>query len=121
MAGQKHQIESVEIPQSKKRTRATNAPQQCEVDDEVLQETMLRILQNRKQGATCCPSEIPRSLPLADWRAWMEPTRRVAQRLAREGVIDILQRGAIVPDLDSIRGPIRLRLRPPPAPSASGT
>jgi hypothetical protein len=90
-AGYKRRLKSgIEKSESKKKRSDEAAPLR-EVDDDVLRETMLRILEKRKQGATCCPSEIPRSLPLADWRAWMEPTRRVAQRLAREGLIDILQ------------------------------
>jgi hypothetical protein len=81
-------------------------------NEHLIEVRIIEILHKRKSNATCCPSEIPRSLQLNDWRAWMEKTREVAFRLSRAGVIDILQRGEVVPDLDNIRGPIRLRLRP---------
>lgn len=40
----------------------------------------------------------------------MEATREAARRLAREGTIDICQKGQAV-DPESFKGPIRLRLR----------
>ena len=96
-------------PSEARQSEAT--PQHAGVDEAVLEATMLSILERRKPGATCCPSEVPRALPIADWRAWMEATRRVARRLARDGVVEILQRGSPVRDADNVRGPIRLRLR----------
>jgi len=45
-----------------------------------------------------------------DWRPLMEVTRAVADRLARQGVLEITQRGVrVVPG--EYKGPIRLRLR----------
>ena len=106
--------DSLGVPLSKqaKRTdRDIRIASSEQIDDKLLEVTMLNILEKRKAGATCCPSEIPRSLPLADWRGLMDRTREVALRLARDGVIDILQRGEVLQDLQNIRGPIRLRLR----------
>ena len=40
----------------------------------------------------------------------MEPTRKVARGLAREGKVEILQKGKRVADIDNFKGPIRLRL-----------
>ena len=42
----------------------------------------------------------------------MEATRAVAVALAQEGIIDILAKGTVlVPGVDAIKGPIRLRLK----------
>jgi hypothetical protein len=64
----------------------------------LIEATILSILRRRKACSTCCPSEIPRSDSMSSaaaaaggWRALMEPTRRVALRLWREGLLDILQ------------------------------
>ena len=67
---------------------------------------------HRANGGTLCPSEVPRlSLKLIDWRAHMDATRAVARRLARDGVLEVLQKGRVVSPDDNIRGPIRLRLK----------
>ena len=43
------------------------------------------------------------------WRGLMEPTRACARALAHEGVLAIMQKGAVV-DPDGFKGPIRLVL-----------
>ena len=103
--------------------------------DALLERTMRDIVSARVYPSTACPSEVPRRLVAeeeaarrrrgggggarligSDWRALMEPTREVARRLAREGVLQITQRGQAVLDLDApLRGPIRLRPMPPAA------
>jgi len=40
----------------------------------------------------------------------MEPTRNVARRLAKQGLIVITQKGVPVKDVDNFKGPIRLKL-----------
>ncbi|KAG2447677.1 hypothetical protein HYH02_007137 [Chlamydomonas schloesseri] len=45
----------------------------------------------------------------SDWRPLMCMTREVAVALARQGVLEVLQKGQPV-DPDSFKGPIRLRL-----------
>ena len=44
-----------------------------------------------------------------DWRKYMPLTREVAGECARDGQLEILQKGKQV-DPDSYKGPIRLRL-----------
>ena len=41
----------------------------------------------------------------------MEPTRQAARALAREDVIDIVQKGQILDPDQPFKGPIRLRLK----------
>jgi hypothetical protein len=63
---------------------------------------------------TMCPSEVPRlQLRLTNWRVHMDTTRAIARRLAREGRIEILQKGHVVDPDAPISGPIRLRLKDP--------
>jgi hypothetical protein len=57
-----------------------------------------------------CPSEVARSLDERGWRALMPEVRHVASELARKGRIEVLQKGRVV-DVESARGPIRLRLK----------
>jgi hypothetical protein len=40
----------------------------------------------------------------------MQPTRDAARSLAREGKIDVMQRGIVLEIDEEYRGPIRLRL-----------
>ena len=40
----------------------------------------------------------------------MEDTRQVARQLAREGTIEIVQKGTVLDPNKAFRGPIRLRL-----------
>jgi hypothetical protein len=47
----------------------------------------------------------------------MAPTRAVAFGLVARGIVDVLQKGHVVQDLTSIKGPIRLRLRPEAEPA----
>ena len=43
----------------------------------------------------------------------MELTRTIAFKLAKDGVLEVLQKGRVIPveDLGKIKGPIRLRKR----------
>lgn len=69
---------------------------------------ILQVLEAR--GAkTCCPSEIPRKIFPADWRCWMDTTRDVARKLAKDRVIDITQNGVPIDPNREWVGPIRLR------------
>lgn len=109
--------------------------------DALLERKMREIVAARVYPSTACPSEVPRRLvdeereaaqrrrpgsgsggaPVTvvggDWRALMEPCREVARRLAREGALQITQRGRAITDLDApLRGPIRLRPMMPSSP-----
>jgi len=75
-----------------------------------LEETILALLSERREGATICPSDAAKAAGGDDWRPLMQPTRDAARRLVAQGRIDVTQSGEVV-DLDSARGAIRLRLR----------
>jgi hypothetical protein len=79
-------------------------------DDAEIEATMLRLVAERGAGKTCCPSEIARALggPHPDgWGPLMQPVRRVAVRLTKEGRLAILRKGRPV-DPDDFRGIYRL-------------
>ena len=66
-----------------------------------------------RAGATVCPSDVAREVGGDDedvWRPLLQPVRDAAARLARLGVVEVLQGGVVVVVADA-RGPIRLRLR----------
>jgi hypothetical protein len=82
-------------------------------DDAAIEETMLRLVRERGADKTCCPSEVARALggPHPDgWGPLMQPVRRVAVRLTKEGRVRILRKGKPVPDPDDFRGIYRLSL-----------
>ena len=76
--------------------------------DRALEAAVLDLLDQRRRGATICPSEAARMIADDDWRPLMERTRRAARRLVASGHIEITQKGKVV-DPDRARGPIRLR------------
>ncbi|GLS45723.1 DUF3253 domain-containing protein [Methylobacterium brachythecii] len=80
-------------------------------DDAAIEQTMLDLVAARGPGKTCCPSEVARALggPHPDgWGPLMQPVRRVAVRLTKEGRIAILRKGKPVTDPDDFRGIYRL-------------
>jgi hypothetical protein len=81
--------------------------------DAALEETILRLLQQRGVGKTICPSEAARAVggeERAAWEPLMEPARAAARRLVAEGEIVITQGGVVV-DGSTAKGAIRLRRR----------
>ena len=88
------------------------------VSEEEIVESILRLVTERGKGKTVCPSEVARHLggPHPDgWSPLMQPVRRMAVRLTKEGRIAILRKGKPVPDPDDFRGIYRLGM---PAPAA---
>jgi len=82
-------------------------------DEAAIEETMLRLVSERGADKTCCPSEIARALggPHPDgWSPLMQPVRRVAVRLTKEGRVQIMRKGKPVDDPDDFRGIYRLSL-----------
>ena len=83
-------------------------------NDHVVEEAILKLLHQRRQGGTICPSEAARALAgsndRAAWEPLMESVRAAAETLVAEGQIVITQRGRIV-DPRHAKGPIRLRKR----------
>jgi Protein of unknown function (DUF3253) len=82
-----------------------------------LDNTLVDILMQRGTHKTCWPSEIPRkiypwkTLDTERKKELMVKTRTVAYRRAREGFLEVLQKGEVIsnPSEDTVRGPIRLR------------
>lgn len=81
--------------------------------DQRLEAAILDLLSHRSEGATICPSEAARQVGGDDddaWRPLMDPARDAARRLVARGEVDITQGGEVV-DLDTAKGPIRIRRR----------
>ena len=71
-------------------------------------DAILALLAERAEGATICPSEVARALDPGDWRPLMPVVRDAAASLVASGDVEVTQGGEVV-DLESARGPIRLR------------
>lgn len=76
--------------------------------DRRIREAITGILRTRPWPATICPSEAARALAPDDWRPLMPAVRAVAIAMAKEGALEIHQRGHAVPPGATLRGPIRL-------------
>jgi hypothetical protein len=73
---------------------------------------ILDLLARRDRGRTICPSDAARALGGdGGFRPLMPLVRDAARGRAADGRIEVTQGGEAV-DLDSARGPIRLRLAP---------
>jgi Protein of unknown function (DUF3253) len=82
-------------------------------DSAALENAIFTLLAQRQRGASICPSDAARAVyPTADqWRAAMPWVRALAAQLANQGRLVVTQGGKIV-DIDTAKGPIRLRLPP---------
>ena len=78
--------------------------------DSRLEQTILDLLEQRRPGATICPSDAARAVDPDGWRPLMDAARAAAQRLVDAGVVDVTQGGEVV-DLATARGPVRIRRR----------
>ncbi|MCP4744429.1 MAG: DUF3253 domain-containing protein, partial [Actinomycetales bacterium] len=76
--------------------------------DIALEESIVRLLDQRQAGATICPSEAAKFVGDDNWRELMEPARRAARRLVARGEAEITQQGRVV-DPSTVKGPIRIR------------
>jgi hypothetical protein len=79
--------------------------------DRSLEEAIVDLLSKRAAGVTICPSEAARMVFPEAWRERMEAARQAARRLVAAGLIEITQGGRVV-DPSTVKGPVRLRLRP---------
>ncbi|RBY81767.1 DUF3253 domain-containing protein [Geodermatophilus sp. TF02-6] len=75
-----------------------------------LERALEALLDDRRAGATICPSEAARAVDPDGWRALMPAARAAAGRLAAAGRAEVTQRGAVV-DVGTARGPVRVRRR----------
>lgn len=92
-------------PAERPRTEPPHDPER----DGRLERVILELLEQRAAGASICPSDAARHVGGDEWRPLMDPVRQAAARLAAQGDVVITQGGEVV-DLDSVRGPIRIRL-----------
>ncbi len=94
--------------------RGTPAPDEIEA-------VMLALAAEREPGKTIGPMDVARALGgdhPDGWGPLMQPVRRAAVRLMKEGRLVILRKGRPV-DPDDFRGTYRITL-PAPEPSPSG-
>ena len=63
-----------------------------------------------RQG-TICPSEVARALAPDGWRGWMPRVHDATRRLARDGFIEVRQKGRRI-DAATMRGAVRLARGP---------
>jgi len=75
-----------------------------------LEQTILRLLSERAESSTICPSDAARAIGGDEWRDLMDPTRQAAARLVAQGLVDVTQGGEVV-DVKIARGPVRIRRR----------
>lgn len=76
-----------------------------------LRTAILELARERGPDKTICPSDAARAIGGDGWRDLMDDARDVARALAREGLVDVTQKGdALDPDA-TWRGPIRIRIR----------
>ncbi|MCQ8240664.1 DUF3253 domain-containing protein [Rhizosaccharibacter radicis] len=81
----------------------TGSATEAAIRDEILRQTA-----SRGPESSICPSEVARALSPDDWRRLLDPVRRTAAALSREGRVEILRKGKPVPP-EAMRGVIRLR------------
>lgn len=82
--------------------------------EQELEVAMLRLVAERGPDKTVCPSEAARAVGgdhPDGWGQLMQPARKVAVRLMKEGRLVITRKGRPV-DPDDFRGVYRLRLPP---------
>ncbi len=77
-------------------------------DDRAVEAALCDKLSRVRTGGTVCPSDAARAVSPDDWRRLMGPAREAARRLVDAGGAEITQGGEVV-DLDTARGPIRVR------------
>jgi uncharacterized protein DUF3253 len=76
--------------------------------DARLERAIDTLLDDRRDGATICPSEAARAVDPEGWRELMPAARAAAGRLAAAGQVEVTQRGEVV-DVATARGPVRVR------------
>jgi len=76
----------------------------------VLQHAITRLLDERDEGKTICPSEAARAVGGKEWRDLMPAAREAAASMADRGEVVVTQKGNEADALQA-RGPIRIRRR----------
>ncbi|MFD8257363.1 DUF3253 domain-containing protein [Streptomyces griseoluteus] len=79
--------------------------------DRRLEQTIMRLLEQRADTSSICPSDAARAAYEGDddgWRDLMEPARRAAWRLVAAGEVEVTRSGQPVEESEA-RGPVRIR------------
>jgi hypothetical protein len=76
--------------------------------DARLEQAIGALLDDRRPGATICPSEAARAVDGHGWRDLMPAARAAAGRLAAAGDVEVTRGGEVV-DVATARGPVRIR------------
>ncbi|BBY28025.1 DUF3253 domain-containing protein [Mycolicibacterium sediminis] len=74
-----------------------------------LRTTILELARRRGPDKTICPSEAARAVGGERWRDLMDDARDIARDLARNGDVEISQKGTVLDPDGPWRGPIRIR------------
>lgn len=78
-------------------------------DRQRLRETILKLARERGPDKTICPSDAARAIGGDDWRDLMDDARETARDLARDGDVEITQKGEVLDPNATWRGPMRIR------------
>jgi hypothetical protein len=79
-------------------------------DPDVIEQTILRLAGERGPEKTICPSDAARAIVgsnVDDWGPLMQPLKRIAMRMAREGRVVLYRKGKSVSP-DDLRGIYRI-------------
>jgi len=79
------------------------------MSDAELRQTILRLARERGPDKTICPSDAAKAVDSANWRDRMADARAAARDLARNGQVEITQKGRVLDPDAQWRGPIRIR------------
>ncbi|MBY6387084.1 DUF3253 domain-containing protein [Rhodococcus qingshengii] len=78
------------------------------MEEKELAAKIRELLSARSAESSICPSDVARAAAPDNWRPLMEPVREAARHMVADGEVQITQGGEVV-DLESVRGPIRIR------------
>ncbi|XZE45526.1 DUF3253 domain-containing protein [Pirellulaceae bacterium SH467] len=74
---------------------------------------ILRLLWSLNKGESVCPTDVARAFG-PRWRQYISLVKEVASDMSRDDQLDVIQNGELIDvderDLETIKGPIRLRL-----------
>jgi hypothetical protein len=78
-----------------------------------LRAAILALARHRGPNSSICPSDAARAVGGEGWRDLTEQSRSIAVALALGGDVELTQRGTAVEPRRPLRGPIRIRIKPP--------
>ena len=75
-----------------------------------LRATILELARQRGPSSSICPSDAARAVGGENWRDLMDDARDIARQLARDGEVEITQKGSVLDPDSQWKGPIRIRV-----------